>query len=330
MRRLTRPRQHTAWEMRYALDKLAQNADESEWAAVLHGTSHVSVGTQDEAMAETGDEFATEDADQLIASDRLQGQEILQESRQGTVLEQLKQRKELLGKHYPFEIDGNSLNYTPVDLPVYELLLGICQAPSLTAAPFCELPRLFENLSLLAGRGYLGPRSQGYRTGWPRPKNVARFKALIADVKQRSGNHLTEWQWQQAEHLPEDPAPKFVKEDGLDVVVWRQWPDQRTGQLYLLGQCACGVDWLNKDKELDLNDFQEWFRLPRTMPLRSFFTPRHAVDPILNHLARTAGLVFDRMRIVQALGEAHLAKDRLSLASQIVQCLDIAKQALKT
>jgi len=328
MRRLTRPRQQTAWEIRYPLDKLAQNADETEWAAVLRGTSHVSVGTQDEAMAETGDEFAAEDADQLIASDRLQGQEILQESRQGTVLEQLEQRQELLGDAYPFEIDGNSLIYTPGDLPVYELLLGICQAPSLSAAPFCELPRLFENLSLLAGRGYLGPQARGYRTGWPRPKNVARFKTLIEDVKKQSGSYPSEWQWQHAEHLPEDPAPKFVKEDGLDVVVWRQWPDQRMGQLYLLGQCACGADWLKKDKELDLDDFKEWFRLPRTQPVRSFFTPRHAVDPILNHLARTAGLVFDRMRIVQALGEGHLASDRLNLAAQIVQGLDIAKQQL--
>lgn len=328
MRRLTRHRQQTAWENRYPLDKLAQNADEAEWEAVLRGEAHVSAGTQDEAMAETGDEFAAEDADQLIAGDRLQGQEILQESRQGTVLEQLEQRQELLGNDYPFEIDGNSLSYRPGELPVYELLLGICQAPSLSAAPFCELPRLFEHLSLLAGRGYLGPRARGYRTGWPRPNNVARFKTLIEDLKQQSGNHLSEWQWQQAEHLPENPAPKFVKEDGLDVVVWRQWPDQRTGQLYLLGQCACGADWLKKDKELDLDDFEEWFRLPRTQPVRSFFTPRHAVDPILNHLARTAGLVFDRMRIVQALGEAHLASDRTDLEPQIRRGLDIAKQAL--
>lgn len=327
MSKLSRIRKQNAWENRYPLDKLAQNADEAEWEAVLQGNAHVSAGTQDEAMAETGDEFAADDADRLIANDRLQGQELLQESRQGTVLEQLERRQKLLGKDYPFKIDGNSLSYTPTTWRVYELLLGICQAPSLSAKPFYELPRIFENLSVLAGRGYLGPMAKGYRTGWPRPQDISRFKTLIEDVKKQSGDHLSEWEWCPAEHLPNNPAPKFVKEDGLDVVVWRQWPDKRTGQLYLLGQCACGADWLKKDKELDLDDFEEWFRLPRTNPIRSFFTPRDAVDPILNHLARTAGLVFDRMRIVQALGEDHLAIDRTHLAPQIIRCLDIAKQA---
>lgn len=327
MRRLIRTKKQDDWENRYSLDKLAENADETEWEAVLQGSAHVSAGTQDEAMAETGDEFAADDADKLITNDRLQGQELLQESRQGTVLEQLVIRQKLLGKYYPFEIDGNSLVYKQTEWPVYELLLGICRAPSLSAKPFYELPRIFETLSLMAGRGYLGPMAQGYRTGWPRPQEVSRFKALIEDVKKQSGNYLSEWQWQTAEHLPNDPAPKFVKEDGLDVVIWRQWPDQRTGQLYLLGQCACGTNWMTKDKELDPDDFEEWFRLPRTKPVRSFFTPRYAVDPILNHFARTAGLVFDRMRIVQALGEDHLASDRTNLMPQITHCLNIAKQA---
>ncbi len=314
-----------SWEARFPYNRLAENADEAEWAAILNGSAHVSAGTSDEAMADAGDEFAPAGAEVLI-EDRLQGQEVLQESRQGTVYELLLERKDLLGTAYPFKIDGNSLYYTPEGLPIYELLVGICQAPSLTAAPYCELPRLFENLSLLAGRGFLGPRADGYRTGWPRPENVTHFKTAIGDLKLKSGNFEAEWQWQQAEYLPDNPAPKFVKEEGLDVVAWRKWQDGRTGQLYLVGQCACGNDWLEKDKDLDLKDFTEWFRLPRVEPVRSFFTPRYAVKPILNTLSHKAGLVFDRVRIVHALQEPHIADDIAAMTQSIGDALSIAKQ----
>lgn len=328
MPRSARIRGGQSWENRFQYDRLAENADEAEWLAVIDGAAHVSAGTADEAMADAGDEFAPQGADALIDNDRLQGQELLQEARQGTVYELLIERRALLGDAYPFRIDGNSLIYTPNVLPVYELLLGICQAPSLTHAPYCELPRLFESLSMLAGRAYFGPHADGYRTGWPRPENLKSFKLAINDLMSKSGGYLAEWQWQPAEYLPEDPAPKFIKEEGLDVVVWNTWPDRRTGQLYLLGQCACGKDWLTKDKDLVLDDLTEWFRLPRVAPLRSLFTPRYAVDPILNTLSHTAGLVFDRIRIVQALSEPHIAGELHLLEQAITDSLTIAKQPL--
>lgn len=328
MARATSLRGGQRWENKYAYNTLAENADETEWSAVIHGDAHFSAGTLDDAMADAGDEFAADMADALLDEDRLQGQEMLQEARQGSVYEILIERISLLGDAYPFTIAGNSLVYQPGDIPIYELLLGICQAPSLTSTPYCELPRLFENLSMLAGCSYLGPRSDGYRTGWPRPEQVSHFKAAIEQLKMKSGEFPSEWQWQPAEHLPDDPAPKFIKEDGLDVVAWNRWPDQRTGQLYLLGQCACGKDWLKKDKDLDLRSLEEWFRLPRVEPVRSFFTPRYATKPVLNEMSRTAGLVFDRIRIVHALREPHVSPKVMAMRKDIVTAIDIARQLL--
>lgn len=314
-----------SWENRYAHDKQSENADQAEWDAVLNGVAHFSVGTGDEAMAEAGDEFAASGAEDLIDGDRLQGQEILQEARQGAVYEQVLERKNLLGDDYPFDIAGNSLLYKPSHVHLYELLLGICQAPSLTKNPYTILPRLFEELSLLAGCGYLGPRADGYRAGWPRPKDVTSFKNAINQLAQQSGGFLSEWQWQPAEHLPQNPSPRYVKDGGLDIVIWAKWRDGRVGQLYLLGQCACGSDWLDKNKDLDLADLKEWFRLPRVKPVRSFFTPRYAVGEILHEMSKTAGLTFDRVRIVQALGETHI-RDRVNaLHEKIKEALEIAK-----
>lgn len=327
MARAIRPRGGQDWENRFAYNTVAENADEIEWATVLNGNAHFSAGTADDAIAEAGDEFAPQNAIDA-AGDTLQGQEVLQEARQGTVYELIKDRQDLLGAAYPFEIRGNSLVHRASELPIYELLLGICQAPSLTATPYCELPRLFERLSVLAGRGYLGPSAAGYRTGWPRPQEMSHFKALIESLKVETGNFQSEWQWSPAEHLPEDPAPKFVKEEGLDVVVWNKWPDGRTGQLYLLGQCACGKDWLGKDRDLMLEDFTQWFRLPRVGPVRSFFTPRYAVKYLLNELAFKAGLVFDRIRIVQALAAPHLLEEVRALAPEIISSIAIAKQPM--
>lgn len=328
MVRAIKPKGGQRWENRFQYTALATNADEAEWQAVLNGIAHVSAGTTDEAMAEAGDEFAPASAEALLKDDVLQGQEMLQEARQGSVFELLVERKKLLGAAYPFDIDGTSLIYRPAAVPIYELLLGICKSPSLTQAPYYELPRLFENLSVLAGRGYVGPQAQGYRMGWPRPTTMARFKAAIGDLRIKSGDFESEWQWEPAEHLPEDPSPKFVKEEGLDVVIWSCWPDGRTGQLYLLGQCACGEDWLTKTKELDLDDFGQWFRLPRVRPVRSFFTPRYAVKSILNDMTFKAGLVFDRVRMVSALSAPHVANDVNLLSASIQTCLGIAKQPL--
>jgi hypothetical protein len=75
---------------------------------------------------------------------------------------------------------------------------------------------------------------------------------------------------------------------------------------------------------------QQWFHLPRVKPLRSFFTPRYAIDAILNEMSLKAGLMFDRVRMVNALNAPHIADDINLLANNIQTCLDIAKQPLTT
>lgn len=325
IRRLAREGQH--WETRYAYSYLSENADQVEWSAVLNGAAHLSNGTLDDVISETGDDM-TQAAARF--DDRLQGGEVINEALQGSIAEILQERSRLLGAAYPFQVGSNSIEYRTETLPVYALLLGICQAPSLTSGHYAELPRIFEDLSKIAGMAYLGPGTGGYRTGWPRPAELSHFKVAIADLKQQCGNYPVEWQWSPNEDLPDDPAPKFIKEAGLDVVVWRRWPDQRTGQLYLLGQCACGKDWLDKDKDLDFEELRSWFKLPRVLPIRGFFTPRYAPTDLLAEMSRKAGLVFDRVRIVEALRAPHVADQLAQLQPQIDTCMNIATTTSRT
>jgi hypothetical protein len=317
-----RPRGGQRWENRYAYDKISENADQTEWDAFLHGQAHISSGVIDDTIAETGDDMVEPGA----RDDRLQGGEVIQEALQGSVAELILERKELLGAAYPFEIDGNSIIYQPATPPVYECLLGICLADSLSAAPYDQLPQLFEELSILAGRSFLGSNTNGYRSGWPRPQGEAlRLRAIIAHIKEITGNHCGEWYWRPGEELPDDPTSRNVKDGGLDVVIWRSWQDGRTGQLYLLGQCACGKDWIDKFKDLDIGALKRWADLTHVEPIRGFFTPRYAVKSLLSEASKEAGLVFDRVRMVQSLVASHISAELNEISEKIHSGLEVAK-----
>lgn len=321
-----RPRGGQKWENRYAYDTVSENADEAEWSAVVNGSAHLSIGVTDQMMAESGEEFVPV----RTLDDPLQGREMVQESLQGTVAELLLERQRLLGDAYPFSIDGNTLSYQPVDDLLYVTLLGICQAPSLSAAPYNTLAQLFENLSVMAGRSYLGASTKGYRSGWPRPDGEAqRFRALVSSIKTLTGNHLGEWYWRPNEDLPDDPTSRNIKEGGLDIVVWKPWSDQRTGQLYLLGQCACGKDWLEKFKDLETDRLKNWCTLSHAAPLRSFFTPRFAVAALLSEASQEAGLVFDRIRMVQTLRSDPMALEVAAMSVELRNCIAIAQRPME-
>jgi hypothetical protein len=123
----------------------SKSADQTEWQAVLNGSAHVMAGTMDEEMAEEADQDL---GDTIRTDDILEGKSRVLEYAQGNTTEIILERIEQLGEAYPFEHTANSLRYkrSKDGPPVYELLLGISQAASLTKGAFTELPRIFEQL----------------------------------------------------------------------------------------------------------------------------------------------------------------------------------------
>ena len=324
---LIRGRAGQNWGSRAQYHRLAVSADQVEWRAVLDGSAHVMAGTMDEEMAEEADQDLSDD---IRSSDILEGKSKVLEHTQGQTTELIVERIEQLGDAYPFEHTANSLRYkgTTNELPLYELLLGISRAHSLTTGQFKELPRIFEQLSRLAGMAFLGPAADGFHTGWPRPKTHVRFKSVIDTLRKNSGEFSSEWQWQPNCDLPDDPLPALIKDGGMDIVAWRPWADRRGAHLYMLGQCACGADWLEKTNDLKLERLREWFCPPRVAPLRSFFTPHYAVKHLLYHHSLEAGLMFDRARMVHMLREPHIRSHVVALENDIRKALAIAKQEL--
>ena len=299
IKRIKAARARTHWQQRHSYEREYKNADESEWAALLSGTAHISQGTRDAMMSE---EALEQDGTSVPGASYMQ-REGVDEGLQASVREIVEERIELLGATgYPFSLDNNSLVFSgDFDHP-YIALLTICNLPSLSKAPFNSAAVAFEYLSLIAAQSFLGAKSHGWRFGWPRDNDQdLKIKDAAAKLGVRAGGHLGEWDWVPAAYLPDDPSTKSLKDAGLDFVAWVPWADGGPAQLQLVGQCACGEDWKLKTHDLRLEKLGQWMRVPSPPPVRALFTPRHTPYPSIHYKASEAGLIFDRIRMVHAL-----------------------------
>ena len=96
-----------------------------------------------------------------------------------------------------------------------------------------------------------------------------------------------------------DKAPTRAQDDKLDVVVWREFSDQKPGKLIGFGQCKTGTNWGNELPRLNPLSFcQRWLdTMPAVTPIKIFFlTDRLANAPY--HFGYEGGVIFDRCRIL--------------------------------
>jgi hypothetical protein len=270
-----------------------ENADQAEFAALRMGEAPISAGLIDEKLSGADDDYPG--GDKALERDKA-----LEEAEAEAATE-IERRARLLGDAYPFRREGSRLIHVPEDPQLYELLLLVSLAEDYSTGRKRLLPRTFEALSCLIAEAYLGDDSASYRIGWPRPRGSATtLKGAIDELRKATGDHHGEWKWGPKEGNPEDPSPQRAKEQGLDIVAWKKSVDGRAGQLYLLGQCACGKNWHTDAKLQDLNTkiLNEWVsEIANVDPVRAIFTPRHALDEKLPFISRHGGIVFDRVRL---------------------------------
>ena len=91
----------------------------------------------------------------------------------------------------------------------------------------------------------------------------------------------------------------------MDFVVWKPFLDERLGQLFVLGQCACGEDWENKLEELQESRLRRWVNpVTHAQFVRAFAVPYHIPGHyIFSELNVRAGLTFDRVRLALMAGK---------------------------
>lgn len=152
---------------------------------------------------------------------------------------------------------------------------------------------LFESICVTAYEVYVGGRAIrfGSRRRNPIP---TQFEAAVRYVCQETSE----------DHGHGLFARASLQDDGLDVLAWRPFGDSRSGQLVLLGQCAIGVNWTTKIRELSLERWRGHVRWAVT-PLTSISLPLVHSDGVewRRNLA-DAGIIFDRVRIAALIHRA--------------------------
>ena len=283
------------WELRGTDLRTALDADQAELNAVKFGSSNLEAGIRDERIAGAMDDFDVRDP--LHVPDWAETDSQF-DNGTSAIGDEILRRVKLMGDAYPFELTGNKIVHKKSKTLVYEFCLAVSQTSSLTKGEYVRLPRAFERLSRDIIQCFLGPGSTGYRTGWPADdfeERPVRFRNVIEMLSKATG----EWRWDPLAGHPQDPEPRDSKDEGLDFVVWKSFSDSRKGQLFVLGQCACGNDWTTKYGDLDLDRLGDWIRPISDAPtIRAFAVPFHISNiERFSQANRKAGLTIDRMRI---------------------------------
>ena len=279
------------YSLRHQVQRSTHDADQAEFLALRDGTAVLDAGVYDERVAGAMDDFETND---VVVEAIWHGEDLKYDSAVGKIHEEIERRQSLLGAKYPFSLNGGTLSHQPRENGIYEFFLAICNSPTLTSGQHVGLPRAFERLSARLVASHFGADTQFIHTGAPRDEEVGKpFVEAMQTVAERTG----EWTWGPDEGLPNEPTNG---DSGCDFVVWPAPPDGRKiGQLYILGQCACGNDWTTKFNDLTIKKLSKWFNpLSLVEPVRCFATPFHVVDAMLKEASREGGIVFDRARLV--------------------------------
>lgn len=284
--------------------RCAAGADRAEYNAIAHGSSVVDSGLYDDRISGVRDDLEIENAYPDI-QERWHKADIRADDASGNMVEEIERRISTLQSAYPFKLDGSTLHYSPSDksgdIGIYEFMLSISCSLDLTSGDFPILPRAFERVATVLVTRYFGDYATGWHTGWPRDGGTS-FQQAVGEIHCSTG----EWQW----NPQADLDPNTVRDEGCDFVIWLAPSDSRKiGSLFILGQCACGNNWQSKYKDLKIKMLKRWFHpLSLVNPVRSFATPHYVPEKMLREATRSAGLLFDRARLISI---AHRAKREL-------------------
>lgn len=279
-----------AYFLRGHFVKISKDADQAELVAMRFGKSRATSGVRDDAIADAlEDNYLAEDE---RGEESWQSHESSMDTASSQILEELERRAKALGELYPFRLEGDVLIYEQSDFLVYEFLLCTSLSPSLTTGQFKNFPRHFERLATVLTANFLGPNTGHCHTGFPNEHK--RFKTAVSVAIANSG----ELRWQPNDDLPHE-GPRHGDE-GVDYIIWKSFGCGRPiGQPFYFGQCACGNDWDGKLNDVS-NRFFKWFSALKVDPAKVFAIPFVIPDIKLMEVAREAGIVMDRLRLVKA------------------------------
>ncbi len=277
------------------LQKLSYDADQVEFESMKFGEAVVDRGAYDERVAGALDDYLPEYGEN---SPQWSEEDLILDGSVGGIHEEIDRRIKLMKDSYPFELNQNNLEHRKTEKGFYEFLLSTSNMGRFSGE-YKNLPRLFERTTAKIIAAYFGAYAESFHIGFPRDSaSGISFQDAMKMVEERTGEFI----WRSEDNL----NPAKTKDEGCDFIVWLKHVDQRRlGQLFILGQCACGNNWDSKLNELQVNKFAKWFHpMTHICPVRAFATPYHVTDATLKEASRGAGLFFDRARLTMILDRA--------------------------
>ena len=156
---------------------------------------------------------------------------------------------------------------------------------------------LLEELSALVMRCYLGyERAKSFVFGTAVPGGFPSKVNMLCDELGEGGRF---------ESI--DPVPTRANDDKLDAVAWVPFTDSRGDQIVVFCQCKTGTNWKDVSTQLQPGAFlHRWTSARRFIlePLRAFCISEAPNPSRWIGLATYAGLLFDRLRIIDFLDQA--------------------------
>lgn len=212
---------------------------------------------------------------------------------------ELTERAKSLKTRYPFEFGKYSIRLIEENSSYKDiyLFLLLCTRFSMNKAENkvrngVDATLVFEDLCSLVGENYFGQNSKSLVFGTATEGNFeSKIKNLIKSIGEGQGY--------------KNPNKNYPtkNDDGIDVVVWRDFADSRISKLIGFGQCKTGTSWQDEVKKLNPDHFCEnWlYEKPAFPPLRMVFIC-DTLNVEKNFVTDQRGiLMFNRFRIMEYL-----------------------------
>lgn len=185
----------------------------------------------------------------------------------------------------PFEVVDTSINRLG---GIQRIDYVTCLILSLFGAPEGNIPgKLFERISALVLMEYMG--GEIFIFGWP----------VLDGTETAIGARVREAATKLGERFVEEPAIRYL-DRGLDIIGWKKFSEGRSSQCIILAQCAAGKHWENKTRDLPIGAWQQYIHWACD-PVVAFFVPCIIPDHQWHDISREAGILFDRVRIMNLL-----------------------------
>lgn len=220
------------------------------------------------------------------------------------VMVEISRRGQACGAGYPFLLDlrGTVVRHQVADnserADVYRYLLLSTRLNMNTdkVQDGVDGTALLEELAAVVLRCYLGPgRARSFVFG---TAAAGGFENKIHQLCREIGEGGT--------FANIDPGPVDANDDKLDAVAWVPFSDGRAGKLVVFCQCKTGSNWKDHVTQLQPDAFLRRWTSGRgyvLTPVRAFCVSESAQPSKWNGLAGYAGLLFDRLRVVDFLGQ---------------------------